>query len=100
MRERHTLERVDRIIHEPARSTILALLYSVDCANFLTLLWETNLSKGNLSVHLSRLKKAGYIEIEKTYRGNIPQTLLRITNEGKKAFEEYQSLLRAFLENN
>ena len=68
-----TLTNVDRVIHEPARLMIVAILYAVDSADFLYLLRETGLTKGNLSAHLSRLEEAGYIEIEKRFRGKIPQ---------------------------
>ena len=59
---------VDRLIHEPSRSVILAVLSAVESADFLYLKRETGLTKGNLTVHLSKLETAGYIEIEKTYR--------------------------------
>ncbi len=95
----HSLAGVDRTIHEPSRSTILAVLSVVESADFLYLLRETGLTKGNLSVHLTRLEEAGYICIEKTYRGKIPLTLCRMTEKGKKAFKEYRDQLKAFVEN-
>ena len=66
-----SLTDVNRIIHEPSRSIILAILAVVESADFLYLQRETGLTKGNLSVHLSKLEEAGYITIEKTYRGKI-----------------------------
>ena len=67
-----SLADVDRLIHEPSRTVILAVLAAVESADFLYLQRETGLTKGNLSVHLSKLEEAGYINIEKTYRGKIP----------------------------
>ncbi len=87
--ETTSLTGVDRIIHEPSRSIILAVLSVVESADFLYLLRETGLTKGNLSVHLSKLEEAGYIRIEKTYRGKIPLTLCRITETGRRAFKSY-----------
>ena len=84
----------DRIVHEPARLAILALLHSVRGADFLYIQQETGLTKGNLSSHLSRLEDAGYIEIEKTYRGKIPLTLCRITTAGRQAFDAHCRALR------
>jgi len=84
------LAEVDRLIHEPARLMILSILYVVESADFLYLQNETGLSKGNLSSHLSKLEQAGYIAIEKTYRGKIPLTLCRITTEGNAAFTAYR----------
>jgi DNA-binding transcriptional ArsR family regulator len=94
-----SLADVDRLIHEPSRSTILAILAVVESADFLYLQRETSLTKGNLSVHLSKLEEAGYIKIEKTYRGKIPLTLCRITGEGSKAFITYRNQLKQFVEN-
>ncbi len=70
--EPYSLAGVDRIIHEPARSLILAILAVVEEADFLYLQRETGLTKGNLSAHLTRLEEAAYIRIEKTYRGKVP----------------------------
>jgi len=91
------ISELDRVIHEPGRLMIVALLAGVQECDFLFLLNETKLNKGNLSSHLARLEAAGYVEIEKTYRGKVPMTLLRLTASGGKAFEDYRkSLLAAF----
>jgi DNA-binding MarR family transcriptional regulator len=92
-----SLTGVNRLIHEPSRSVILAVLSVVESADFLYLQRETGLTKGNLTVHLSKLEDAGYIAIEKTYRGKLPLTLCRITNEGKQAFKDYRLQLSRFL---
>lgn len=93
-----SLAEVNRLIHEPSRSIILAVLMAVESADFLYLQRETGLTKGNLSVHLSKLEDAGYISIEKTYRGRIPLTLCRITDEGRQAFRDYRKQLQQFIE--
>jgi len=87
------LSSLDRVIHEPARLTLMALLSSVKSADFLFLLKESELTKGNLSVHLTRLEEAGYVEAEKTFRGKIPHTEYRLTAKGKTAFEQYRKSL-------
>jgi DNA-binding MarR family transcriptional regulator len=92
-----SLTGVNRLIHEPSRSVILAVLSAVESADFLYLQRETGLTKGNLTVHLSKLEAAGYIEIEKTYRGKLPLTLCRITDEGRQAFKNYRQQLSNFL---
>jgi DNA-binding transcriptional ArsR family regulator len=94
-----SLSDVDRIIHEPSRSIILAILDAVESADFLYLQRETGLTKGNLSVHLAKLEEAGYVNIEKTYRGKIPLTLCRMTAKGRKAFNVYRKQLKKFIEN-
>jgi DNA-binding MarR family transcriptional regulator len=76
---------------------IVALLFAVDKADFLYLQHETQMNKGTLSSHLSRLEEAGYVEVVKTYRGKIPQTLLSLTDAGREAFVEYRRKLKAAL---
>lgn len=88
---------LDRVIHEPGRMMIVALLAAVEECDFLYLLRETELNKGNLSSHLAKLEEAGYVAIEKTYRGKVPQTLLRLTPSGRAAFEAYRERLNAAL---
>jgi DNA-binding transcriptional ArsR family regulator len=88
---------LDRVIHEPGRMMIVALLAAVKECDFLYLLRETELNKGNLSSHLAKLEDAGYVDIEKTYRGKVPQTLLRLTPQGRAAFDAYRLKLNTAL---
>jgi DNA-binding MarR family transcriptional regulator len=88
---------LDRVIHEPARLLIVALLAGVHEADFLWMLRESRLTKGNLSTHLAKLEETGYIEVEKTYKGKVPLTLLRLTRHGKSAFERYKKTLNGML---
>ena len=89
---------VDRVIHEPARLMLVTMLYAMDSADFLYLLKETGLTKGNLSSHLSRLQDAGYVEVEKTFRGRIPLTVCCLTERGRTAFLVYLEKLRRVVE--
>jgi DNA-binding HxlR family transcriptional regulator len=93
-RQTQTFTEIDRVIHEPGRLMIVALLFAVDRSDFLYLQHETEMNKGTLSSHLSRLEEAGYVEVLKTYRGRVPQTLLHLTNTGRKAFEQYRRKLK------
>lgn len=88
---------LDRVIHEPGRLMIVALLFAVERADFVYLQHETGMNKGTLSSHISRLEEAGYVAVEKTYRGKTPQTLLRLTGDGRKAFEQYRRKLKGAL---
>jgi DNA-binding transcriptional ArsR family regulator len=81
---------IDRTIHEPARLMIMAILYVVERADFLFLLQQTGLTQGNLSSHLSRLEEAGYIDIKKEFIEKRPHTMLKLTEDGRIAFEEYR----------
>ena len=93
-----SLADVDRMIHEPARLMIAAILYTVESADFLYLQRETGLTKGNLSSHLSKLEEAGYLTIEKTYQGKIPLTICRLTPAGRAAFENYRKQMKLFMD--
>ena len=92
------LSSLDRVIHEPARLMLVALLSSVESADFLYLLKESELTKGNLSVHLSKLEEAGYVEAEKSFRGKMPHTEYRLTPKGKSAFDQYRKSLSSVLD--
>jgi len=89
---------IDRLVHEPARLAILAHLYVVESADFLFLIRQTGLTWGNLSSHLSKLEGAGYIEIEKKFKGKKPSTMLRITAKGRSAFLDYRKNLKQTLD--
>lgn len=88
---------LDRVIHEPARLRIVALLAGVEEADFLWLHRESALTKGNLSSHLARLEEAGYVAVEKTFRGKIPLTMLRLSEVGRSAFAGYRQAMKAVL---
>ena len=91
------MSEVDRIVHEPARLMIMALLSGAKEADFLFLTRETGLTKGNLSSHLLKLEEARYVEIEKTFRGKIPLTLVRITPAGRTALAQYRKTMNGLL---
>jgi DNA-binding transcriptional ArsR family regulator len=78
---------------------IITILSAVESADFLYLQRETELTKGNLSSHLSKLEAAGYIDIQKTYRGKIPLTVCKLTGQGREAFGEYRTHLKYFVDN-
>lgn len=85
---------LDRMIHEPARLLICALLYPLEEADFLYLLTQSALSKGNLSSHLAKLEEAGYVNIEKRFKGRVPQTSCNLTAIGREAFQRYRRSLK------
>ena len=89
---------VDRMVHEPARLLILATLYPLEHADFAFLQKATGLTKGNLSSHLARLESAGYVEIEKTFRGKVPHTRVALSGDGRVAFDGYRDQLRTIAE--
>lgn len=92
------LAEIDRVIHEPARLLILAYLSVVESADFLFLMNQTNLTRGNLSSHLSKLETAGYVEIKKEFVDKIPRTLLALTEKGRNAFHKYRRNMKKVLD--
>jgi len=92
------LAQIDRIVHEPARLLILAYLSVVESADFLFLMNQTNLTRGNLSSHLSKLESVGYVEIKKEFVDKIPRTLLSLTEKGRDAFHDYRRNMKQVLE--
>jgi len=89
---------LDRLIHEPARLLIVTILSSVASADFLYLQRDTGLTKGNLSAHLSKLEEAGYIQIEKTFKGKFPLTICKLTSAGQKALKTYRQQIMEFMD--
>lgn len=86
-------EEIDRIIHEPARLEIMLYLYVVESADFIYLLHQTGLTKGNLSMHLQKLEASEYLEIEKEFHNRKPHTLIKLTPRGRIAFEIYRKVI-------
>lgn len=82
--------RFDPLIHQSSRLSILAVLAGAESADFTYLLEATGLTKGTLSKHLTKLREAGYVAIEKSFKDNFPNTSASLTPAGKKAFEEYR----------
>lgn len=91
------LKDVNRIIHEPARLALMTILYAVRTADFIYLLRESGLTKGNLSAHLSKLEEAGYMEATKSFNGKVPHTDYKLTDKGRKAFNSYVEQMRGAL---
>jgi len=89
---------VDKLIHEPARLNIMVHLYVVESADFLFMMRRTGLTFGNLSAHMSKLENAGYIEIIKEFVGKKPHTMLKLTEQGRQAFEEYRKKMKQFFD--
>lgn len=81
---------VDRMIHEPGRLAIMAVLSACESADFMYLLNVTSLNKGTLSSHLSKLEQAQYISITKSFKGKYPNTTCALTAVGRKAFNAYR----------
>ncbi len=91
------LKDLDPLLHSQLRLGVMSLLLSTESAEFTYLKEKTNATAGNLSIQLDKLSEAGYITIEKTFRGKMPLTRCRITRKGMKAFEDYVQALKGYI---
>ena len=91
------LQDLDPLLHSQLRLGIISLLISVESAEFTFLKEKTNSTAGNLSVQLDKLSEAGYITIEKSFKGKKPLTTCKITKQGLKAFENYVDALKQYI---
>ena len=90
-------EPLDPLLHSELRLAIMSLLVSSEEAEFPYIKEQTGATAGNLSVQVDKLSAAGYIEVEKTFKGKRPSTICRITEKGLNAFEEYIKALKSYI---
>jgi DNA-binding transcriptional ArsR family regulator len=88
---------LDPLLHSQLRLAVMSLLLGLESAEFTFLKEKTNATSGNLSVQLDKLSEAGYISIEKSFKGKMPLTTCKITKKGIKAFEDYVNSLKGYL---
>lgn len=88
---------LDPVLHSHLRLAVVSLLMGVESAEFTFLQEKTGATAGNLSIQITKLKEAGYIEVTKKFRNNYPQTSCRITPLGKQKFAEYVKALKEYL---
>lgn len=91
------LKKLDPLLHSELRLAIMSLLISVQKAEFTYIKEKTEATAGNISVQLTKLEDAGYILVEKGFKGKIPQTTCNITKIGTDAFEKYVNDLKGYL---
>ncbi len=90
-------QQLDDIIHSRIRLAIMAVLLSVEFADFTYLKEQVNTTDGNLSVHIKKLEDAGYITVTKDFVDRKPRTICKISSKGRQAFEIYVSRLEKLL---
>ena len=88
---------LDPLLHSELRLAVMSILAGADEADFVYMREQTRASAGNLSVQIDKLQKAGYISVEKGFKGRMPRTVCRMTDAGRKAFEDYVDALRSYI---
>ena len=89
---------LDPILHSQLRLSVISLLISVKEAEFTFIKEKTNSTAGNVSVQISKLKEAGYIEVTKQFKDNYPRTVCKIMPKGVEAFENYVKALQTYMQ--
>ncbi|MFC1947887.1 transcriptional regulator [Chloroflexota bacterium] len=90
--------KIDRLVHSPARLAILTYLSVVEEGDAVYLLNQTGLTWGNLSANLTKLQEAEYIAVDKEFKDKKSHTILKLTDKGRKAFRNYQNLMKGLLD--
>ena len=90
---------LDRVVHEPARLSILTALDGCTSADFLSLRRLTGLTDGNLSSHLSKLEEAGLVRVDKRFVEKKPKTQVQITEGGRRAVQRHWRQLESLRKN-
>lgn len=91
------MKELNPLLHSQLRLAVMSILMNVDEADFVYLREETESTAGNLSVQIEKLSSAGYINVEKGFLGRKPRTVCRLTEKGRKAFEEYVDALKSYI---
>ena len=84
------LASLDKLIHEPGRLAVISYLAVVREVDFLFLMNQTGLTRGNLSAHMAKLEKAGCVKVEKAFVDRTPRTTYRLSAEGRERFATYR----------
>ena len=92
-----TPDHIDPVIHERVRLSIVSTLAMVQEMSFKEIKERLSLSDGSLSAHARKLEDAGYIEIEKSFKGRRPHTAMRLTKKGRNAYQKYLALLKSII---
>ncbi len=91
------MKELDPLLHSQLRLAVMSILMNVEEANFVYLKDKTDATAGNLSVQIDKLSSAGYISVDKGFVGKKTRTVCQVTEQGRKAFEEYIEALKEYL---
>ena len=86
--------KLDPLLHSELRLAVMSILAGVDEADFTFIKKQTGATSGNLSVQIDKLTTAGYITVEKGFKGKMPRTTCKITPAGAEAFSQYVEALK------
>lgn len=90
-------KKLNPLLHSELRLAVMSILVGVDEADFVYIRKQSGATAGNLSVQLDKLSEAGYIAVEKGFKGKKPCTTCRVTEAGISAFSEYVAALMDYI---
>lgn len=90
-------QELDKIIHQPVRTRIVAFLVNVGSCDFVEMKKALDLTDGHMSTHMKELIGNGYVEVEKSFVDNKPRTTYKITRDGRKKFLSYVESLKSLI---
>jgi DNA-binding MarR family transcriptional regulator len=88
---------LDSMLHERGRLAIVSALAAVPSLSFIEMRDTLEMTDGNLSIHLQKLSKHGYVVIDKQPRGKRTHTTVSLTAAGREAFTRYLDQLEAIV---
>lgn len=91
------LPKLDPLLHSELRLAVMSILAGVDEADFNYLKEQTGATSGNLSVQIDKLADAGYITVEKGFKGKMPRSTCKISTSGTEAFRNYVKALKKYI---
>lgn len=89
---------LDPLLHSQLRLAIVSLAVSEGKVDFNRIKEVTKATSGNISVQMKKLQEAGYVQVEKSFKDNYPNTSVRVTGKGLTAFEDYVNALKKYIE--
>ncbi len=92
-----TVPDIDTLLHEPVRLRLLTFLSMLERADFMYLLRQSGVSKGNLSVQMAKLEEAGIVSVDKELVDGRPRTTYSLAAKGRKALSQYKRTMQEVL---
>lgn len=92
------MKELDPLLHSQLRLAVMSILMNVEEADFVYLREKTESTAGNLSVQLDKLSAAGYISVDRQLSGRKTRTVCRVTDIGRRAFEDYVEALKSYID--
>jgi DNA-binding transcriptional ArsR family regulator len=95
--KKRMFNKLEPLLLSQARMSIMGLLYHNKEMEFISIQKITEISPGNLSIQINKLRDAGFLEMSKSFKGNYPSTNCVILPKGVIAFEDFIDAVNSYL---